>query len=269
MRYDAPFSLFSGRADHLESMTTARCILRGNALSLPRKRFVRRSGTSATSQETALSGAFFRLSSGCLSTRLRREQSRQQLVSCSFPCETWARAHLRETRLGPNVPVFLVGLRKAALLALSPPLVGDWSACLPLSLVSFFRGLVAAPVAHFAFWAIRSLLQRRVQVWAQRSHRFARLAAFETNALSPPALHHVPGGDLRSTVNAFNAYTACSRATFPFLSAAASSCSSCTFLPCRQPLPASSSCLRDSILADAQGTRLNPYRGIFKANHYA
>ena len=96
------------------SPPASRC---GNALSLPRKRYVRRSGTSATPQETALSGAFFRLSSGCLSTRLRREQSRQQLVSCSFPREPRSfKTRRRETRLGPNVPVFLVGLRKAALL---------------------------------------------------------------------------------------------------------------------------------------------------------
>ena len=216
-----------------------------------------------------MSGAFFRLSSGCLSTRLRREQSRQQLVSCSFPCETWANTHLRETRLGPNVPVFLVGLRKAALLGSPHRWLGIG---LRVSLCLSFRsseGSSLRPSLILLFGRPAVYFNVGFKCGHSALTAFARLAAFETNALSPPALHHVPGGGLRSTVNAFNAFTACSRATFPFLSAVASSCSSCTFLPFRQPLAASSSCLRDSILADAQGTRLNPIRGIFKANHYA
>ena len=171
--------------------------------------------------------------------------------------------------LGPNVPVFLVGPRKAALLGSPLRWLGIG---LRVSLFLSFRsseGSSLRPSLILLFGRPAVYFNVGFKCGHSALTVFARLAAFETNALSPPALHHVPGGGLRSTVNAFNAFTACSRATFPFLSAVASSCSSCTFLPFRQPLAASSSCLRDSILADAQGTRLNPIRGIFKANHYA
>ena len=145
-----------------------------------------------------MSGAFFRLSSGCLSTRLRREQSRQQLVSCSFPRETWANTHLRETRFGAQRTCLPGWPTEGSTVGLSPPLVGDWSACLPCSLVSFFRGLVAAPVAHFAFWAIRGLLQRRVQVWAQRFHRVCSPCGVRNQRSVTPCSSSRTGG--RSTV---------------------------------------------------------------------
>ena len=170
----------------------------GSALSLPRQRLARRSGTSATPQETALSGAFFRLSSGCLSTRLRREQSRQQLVSCSFPRETWANTHLRETRLGPNVPAFLVGLRKAALLGSPHRWLGIG---LRVSLFLSFRsseGSSLRPSLILLFGRSAVLLQRRVQVWAQRFHRVCSPCGVRNQRSVTPCSSSRTGG--RSTV---------------------------------------------------------------------
>jgi hypothetical protein len=279
----------------------------GSALSLPRKRLARRIGTSATPQETALSGAFFRLSSGCLSTRLRREQSRQQLVSCSFPRETWARAHLRETRLGPNVPVFLVGLRKAALLGSPHRWLGIG---LRVSLCLSFRSSEGSSLRPSLI-----LLFGRSAAYFNVGFKCGHSALTGLLALrrSKPTLCHpllfityrgaVDG--LRSTLStltpraAVQLFLSCLQ--LPLRAPAALSClfgslflllpavSATPFSPTpkapgsthiggflkktttrnREFFPASSSCLRDSILADAQGTRLNPYRGIFKENHYA
>ena len=217
-----------------------------------------------------MSGAFFRLSSGCLSARLRREQSRQQLAPCSFPrAPVGDYPLLRDTPGGPTcLSSWLAhGGQHCWIL----PTVGWGLVCVShLSLVSFFRGLVAAPVAHFVFWATRGLLQPRAQRWAQRSHRVCSpRGARNQRSVTPCSSSRTGGRSTDNAFNVFNAFNACSRATFPFLSAAASSCSSCTFLPFRQPLPASSSCLRDSILADAQGTGSTQIGGFFKENHYS
>jgi hypothetical protein len=167
------------------------------------------------------------------------------------------------------VPVFLVGPRGAALL-------GSPHRWLGIGLrVSFVSRLVLQRARHcarrsFCFLGEPQLLQRRAQRWAQRSHRVCSPCGARNQRSATPCSSSRAGG--RSKVNAFNAFkafNACSRATFPFLSAAASSCSSCTFLPFRQPLPASSSCLRDSILADAQGTGSTQIGGFFKENHYS
>ena len=171
----------------------------GSALSLPCQRLVRRSGTSATPQETALSGAFFRLSSGCLSTRLRREQSRQQLVSCSFPREPRSfKTRRRETRLGPNVPVFLVGLRKAALLGSPHRWLGIG---LRVSLFLSFRsseGSSLRPSLILLFGRSAVLLQRRVQVWTQRFHRVCSPCGVRNQRSVTPCSSSRTGG--RSTV---------------------------------------------------------------------
>ena len=152
----------------------------------------------------------------------------------------------------PDVPVFLVGPRRAALsesphrwlgigLRVSPCLSSrssEGSSLRPSLILLFGRSAVYFDVGPKGGHSALTV--------------FARLAAFETNALSPPALHHVPRSKVNA-FNAFNAFNACSRASYHFLSAAASSCfrncSSCTFLPFRQPLPASSSCLRDAVSA--------------------
>ena len=83
-----------------------------------------------------------------------------------------SKPHVERHAWGPTLGTSWLAHGGVACWNCSPPLVGDWPVCLPLSLIWSSEGSSnAARAAHFAFWASHSVLQRRAQVWARCSNR--------------------------------------------------------------------------------------------------